>query len=277
MTTTMPPPPPPPAQPSGSAPPPPPTSSSPADPTPTRRGPLGILFAVLAIGITLVSVAYGVASVVNVLAVRTYHTTTSFPLTDTLVLRGGDSRITLVADATDEIVVEASVRRGIVDPPVVASMRGDELVLDGSCAQVFTSFCLVTLTVHVPQHLSLRGGLDDGTLTANGLIGPVALSIGDGWADLTDFDADTVDLSVVDGHAEISLVDAPESIRLRSGDGTASICLPQDAPAYAAAVSKADGSVRVEVPVDPRSSRPMDLSTVDGGISARLCADRPGG
>lgn len=238
---------------------------------PLRRGPLGVLFTVLAVGVTLVTLAYGVASLVNVLAVRTYHSTTAFPLTDTLVLKGGDSRITLVADATDEIVVESSVRRGIVDPPVVASMRGDELVLDGRCAQVLTSFCLVTLTVHVPRHLSLQGGLDDGTLVADGLIGPVALAIGDGRVDLRNMDADTVDLSAWDGSIDISLVRSPQSLRVRTADGRASVCLPSEAASYSVTERRADGSIRVGITVDPRSTRPMDLTTADGSIRVDLC------
>ncbi|MGZ4710935.1 MAG: hypothetical protein ACXWBN_19525 [Acidimicrobiales bacterium] len=243
-----------------------PTGSS-----PRPRGPLGWLFTVAAVLVTLLTLAYGVVFIVNVLAIRTYHSTTTFPLTDTLVLKGGDSRITLVADATDEIVVDATVRRGLVDARSVATMDGDELVLDGGCRSPFASFCSVTLTVHVPRHLSLRGGISDGSLTADGLIGPVSLSVADGRVDLANMDADTVDLAVVDGRVDLGLVSSPQSIRVRTADGRASVCLPEAAPAYAVTEHEADGAVRVDVPDDPRSSRPMDLSTADGSISVAFC------
>jgi hypothetical protein len=213
-----------------------------------------------------------VTTLVNVLGIRTYRSTTSFPLTHTLVLRGGDSRVTLVADATDQIVVESTVRRGIIDPGAVASMQGDTLVLHGDCvARVLTSFCSVTLTVHVPRDLSLRGSIDDGTLTAAGLVGPVALSIGDGRVDLRDMDADSVDLSALDGRVDVSLVRAPQSVRVRTADGSASICLPDESPGYSVTQHKADGAIHVGVADDPRSTRPMDLSTVDGSIRVDLC------
>ena len=270
MTTTMPPPPPPPAP---AAPPPP--AGAPRPPvgaTPTRWGPLGVLFTVAAVALTLATVIYGVTGLVNLLGVRTYRSTTAFPLTHTLVLRGGDSRITLVADATDQIVVESSVRRGIVDPGAVASMRGDELVLDGSCvARALPSLCLVTLTVHVPRDLALEGSLDDGTLTADGLVGPVSLTIADGRVDLRNMDADTVDLRTVDGSIDLSLARVPQSVRVHTSDGSASVCLPDESPGYSVPERTADGSIRVGVTDDPRSSRPMDLSTSDGSIRVDLC------
>jgi len=279
MTTTvppLPPPPPPPSPPPPSPPPPsppPPASSATAPPEPTRRGPLGVLFTVLAIGLTLVTLAYGVTTLVNVLGIRTYRTTTAFPLTHTLVLRGGDSRITLVADATDQIVVESSVRRGIIDPGAVAEMQGDTLHLDGACvARVLTSFCSVTLTVHVPRDLALQGSLDDGSLTADGLVGPVSLTIADGQVDLRNMDADTVDLSTSDGRIDLSLVSAPQSVRVHTSDGSASVCLPDESPGYSVTQRKVDGAIHVGVADDPRSTRPMDLRTADGSIRIDLCS-----
>ncbi len=228
---------------------------------PTRRGPLGILFSVLAVGVTLATMAYGVVSLVNVLAVRTYRTTTSFPLTDTLVLKGGNSRITLVADATDAIVVEASVRRGIIDPPALASVRGDELVLDGSCAQVLTSFCSVELTVHVPEHLNLRGGVDDGSLQASGLIGSVDVSIGDGWADLTDFDADTVDLSTADGqHRRSAWSTRPGRSACALPTVPSLAAYPVASPTYSVTASSGDGSRR------GRGYRRPEVESPDGAV-----------
>jgi hypothetical protein len=266
MTSTMPPPPP--ASPFG---PPRPGMRRTID----RHSPVGMLFAILAVGLAIVTIGYGVASIVNALALRTYHETLTFPLVDDLVLRAGDADITLIADATDEITVDYRVRRGLSDARPAAELQDGDLVLDGGCRSLFDSFCSVEMTVHVPPRINLHGGLEDGSLRGSGLVGTVDLGVADGWIDLDDLDADSVDMSVADGHAEISLIDAPASIRVRSADGTATVCLPADAPPYAVTVDQADGSVRVEVPDDPRSSRPMVLSTADGGITARFCTESP--
>jgi hypothetical protein len=236
-----------------------------------RRGPLGTVFTIVAIGLAVLTMVYGVAVVVNLLAVRTYRSTTTFPLTNTLVLHGGDSRDTLVADATDEIAVESVVRRGLVDDHPVARMDGDVLTLDGGCDSIVTSFCSVTIIVHVPRHLSLQGHIEDGSLTADGLTGAVSLSVADGRAELTRMDADSVDLSTLDGRADISLVSSPQSIRIRTGDGQASVCVPSEAPAYAITEHQGDGRIRVGIPDDPRSSRPIDLATTDGSVSLDFC------
>ncbi len=230
-------------------------------------------FTIVAVGMAVVTLVYGVWSLVNVLAIRTYRSTTSFPLTDTLVLRTGDGRVTLIPDATDEIVVEATVRRGLVDTREVATVQGGELVVDGACTAVFTSFCSVTLTVHVPRHLNLRGGIDDGRLTADGLIGSVDLRVGDGTVELHHLGSDHVDVSAVDGRVDIGLTDAPQVISLRTEDGTASVCLPAGAPSSSVTTTRrGDGSIVVDVPDDPRSSRSIALSTVDGRVAARFCS-----
>jgi hypothetical protein len=221
--------------------------------------------------LTVATLAYGVVSLVNVLAIRTYRSTTAFPLTDGLVLKGTDSRITLVADATDEIVVEATVRHGLIDSRPVATVRDGELVVDGGCTSPFGSFCSVTLTVHVPRHLDLSGRVEDGSLTADGLIGSVSLAVADGRVQLTHLSADTVDLTAADGSVDLGLVTSPRSIRVHTADGRAAVCIPSDAPTYAVSEHRADGSIRVGVPDDPRSGRPMDLSTADGSISVDFC------
>jgi len=249
------------------APAPPPAAGGPA----RRRGPLGWLLVVGSIAFTLATLAYGVTAIVNVLALRTYHSTSSFPLTDTLVLRTGDARVTLVSDATDAVVVDATVRRGLVSSRPVATMRGDQLVLDGSCRAVFVSFCSVTLTVHVPRHVNLSGHIEDGSLTAEGLVGTLSLSVVDGHVDLADMQADTVDLTTVDGRIDVTLRSSPQSVRIRTTDGRASVCLPTEAPPYSVTERKVDGAIRVDVPDDPRSTLPMDLSTVDGSISVAFC------
>jgi len=251
------------------------TVTSTTTPTPAAQerpaNPVRLVFVILAVGLALVTIGWGCASVVAALGIRTYHSTTSFPITDDLVIRGGDGSITLIADATDEIVVDATVRHGLGGAHPVASEQTDGLVLDGGCTSVFNTFCSVTFTVHVPRHLNLRGSVGDGSLTARGLVGTVAFSVGDGRVDLQEMDADSVDLSAGDGSIHVGLVSAPQSIHVVTGDGSGSVCLPSSTPSYAVILHKGDGSIHVDVPNDSRSSRTMALSTGDGSISARLC------
>ena len=187
------------------------------------------------------------------------------------MLKGGDSRITLVADATDEVIVESSVRRGLVDPPAVATCRATSSCSTVAAPRCSTSFCSVDAHRARAPAPQPAGGIEDGSLTARGLIGSVRVSVADGRVDLADMDADTVDLSIGDGSARLRLVNAPQSVSVRTGDGRGSVCIPSTSPSYAVTVHKADGSVRVDVASDARSSRPMTLTTGDGSVAAGFC------
>ncbi len=61
-------------------------------------------------------------------------------------------------------------------------------------------------------------------------------------------------------------------MRVHTNDGSASVCLPDGSPDYAVTERKADGTIRVGITDDPRSSRPMDLATSDGSIRVDLCS-----
>ena len=98
-----------------SPPPPPPTPPEDREgAAPGPRTPMMRAFAVLAVLFAVLAVAWTCFTAVDLLARRTYHTTDSYPVVGALDLQTGDANVTIVPDATDRIVVDRTVRRGLV-------------------------------------------------------------------------------------------------------------------------------------------------------------------
>jgi hypothetical protein len=264
-----------------------PTAMPPLDgaaPTPPRRPGrkvvvgAGVLFA-------LVSVGYGCLVLVNLLGQRTYHSTRHFPITHELVLDGGDENVTIVPDATDQVVVQQTVLRGIQHTHGSDHVDATgALHLGVKCPPWVPTTCNIHTTVHVPVDLDVRGSLGDGDLHATGLTGSFHLSAGDGSIELvrhvgdvwlhsgdgsvrlTELRARQVAVSTGDGSVSIDLAEPPDSVVLRSGDGSVNLAVPDDGTAYAVTTSTGDGSVHDDLANDPRASRHIDVHTGDGSV-----------
>lgn len=265
-----------------------PPALSPPSTSPARGGRSRALGAV-AIVVALVAVAYGCFVVVNLLGLRTYRTTSSYPAATDLELRGGDEKVTLVPDAGDRIIVERTVRRDLRPAKTTTKYSHGTLIVGGGCSAGLHVFCSASVTIHVPHHIDVRGHLSDGSFSASGLAGSVHLSTGDGsvhldrltgplWLHAGDgsvhvqrLSGPTVDIATGDGSVHVGLTTAPSSISVETGDGSVDVCLPRGAPAYAIATHTGDGGVDNQLPNDPRADRSMRVSTGDGHVSLHLC------
>lgn len=273
-----------------SPPPPPPTPPEDREgAAPGPRTPMMRAFAVLAVLFAVLAVAWTCFTAVDLLARRTYHTTNSYPVVGTLDLQTGDADVTIVPDATDRIVVDRTVRRGLVRVVDHDMERDGTLVIDDGCHRIFSWTCSTSITIHTPVQLTIQGRLADGNFHDRGTTGALSLSTGDGDIDLTqvtgavtlhtgDGDIAThaltspaVSIGSGDGNLSLELANSPQQIRIDTGDGDVDACLPRDTPPYAVTTHTGNGQVDNQLPTSPTADHALAVSAGDGDIHLHLC------
>jgi DUF4097 and DUF4098 domain-containing protein YvlB len=270
-------------------PPPPPPPSERRRPAARPRTPMMRAFAVLAVLFAVLTIAWTCFTVVDLLARRTYRTTASYPVVGVLDLQTGDADVTIVPDATARIVVDRTVRRGLVRVADHDVERDGTLVIDDGCHRIFSWSCSMAITIHTPVQLTVQGRLGDGDFHDQGTSGALTLSTGDGDIDLTRVtgavtlhtgDGDitahaltspAVSISSGDGDLSLELANAPQQIRIDTGDGDVDACLPADTPPYLVTTQTGDGQLDNQVPTSPSSDHVLAVSAGDGDIHLRLC------
>jgi hypothetical protein len=261
----------------------------PGAPPPRARTPMMRVFAVVGVLFALVAVGWACFSLVDLMAQRTYHTSSSYPTVATLDLQSGDADVTVVPDGTDRIVVDRTIHRGLDRVAIDDVEQGGELIIRSSCHQTFTGHCSMSITIHTPSQIAVIGHLHDGNFDDRGTTGPVQVSSGDGDVDLTGvtgpvvlhsgdgdvtvhgLDAPSVDISSGDGDLSLSLANAPGTVHVATGDGDADVCLPRTSPSYAVDAHTGNGSLDNQIPSDPSADRHLTLTTGDGDATLRLC------
>ncbi len=246
-------------------------------------------FAVLAVLFSLLAIAWACFTLIDTLALRTYHTTRTFPAVATLDLRTGDADVTIIPDATHQIVVDRTVRRGLVQVADHDAVHGNQLVLGDGCRRPFSWHCEMSITIHTPKQIDVIGTVGDGNVVDHGTNGRVELSAGDGDISLSgvtgqvgidggDGDvtmvglrAPAVSVSIGDGDLTLALANSPKQIRIQAGDGDVDACLPGDTPPYAVTTHNGSGQLRDQIPTSPTAGRGLAVSAGDGDINLHLC------
>ena len=247
------------------------------------------VFGVLAVAFALVTVTWGCWSLVDVLALRTYRSTSTLPIVHVVELRANDAEVTLIPDATDHIVVQRTIQRGLRRADAQAVERDGRLVVSGGCGRPFGWHCAVSFTIHVPIDVDVVGQLRDGTLHDRGTHGSVRIGSGDGNIDLDDVEgpvalhsgdgdvhlraltAPSVAVTSGDGSIDVRLAGSPATVTLRAGDGDVDVCLPRSTPPYAVTAHTGDGSLTNQIPSVPGSPRTMTVTTGAGDAWLHLC------
>jgi hypothetical protein len=267
-------------------PPPPLTTPPPGDSGGRRPGPGAALLVGVGIVLGVVAIVYAGFELVNAAAIRTYPSSHQFPITHNLVLDAGSGSVTVVPDATDRIVVDQAVKRGLHGAIATAAIGHDgALHIRTSCGGVLSVNCWIHTTVHVPAATSITGSIGDGSLAANGLTGTIHVQDGDGsihvtnqvgnvWVqsgngsvDLAGLTADSVDVGSGDGSVVVGFSRPPSMVSVHSGNGSVDLALPRDGTAYAISTSSGNGSVDNRVANDPGASRHIRVTTGDGSAS----------
>jgi hypothetical protein len=259
------------------------------DPISPPRTALMRIFGVAAVLFALATVAWGCYSLIDELALRTYHSTATLPIVHRVELQAGDADVRIVPDATDHIVVDRTIQRGLRRADSRTYERDGVLIVQGGCHGPFGWRCSMSITIHVPTQFEVVGRLGDGNLTdlgthglvqvsssdgdidLDGVVGAVQLHSGDGQVQIYALTAPTVQVTSGDGDMDVELASSPGSVALHSGDGNVDVCLPRTTSPYAVTTHTGDGTLDNQIPTDPGADLTMAITTGDGDALLHLC------
>jgi hypothetical protein len=260
-----------------------PTATQPADRAPHRSAWLvgGSVFCVLAL-------AYGVFSVVDLLAFGRdrFERTFTEPI-GTLEIDSDAGSVRIEGTSGSDTVVVASLRRGLRAPRHTETLVGDRLILDSDCPPVLTNYCNVSYTVRVPAHvdvvvsssgggvqLSDLSGAADVTSSGGGVratrtSGPLRLRSSGGGITGIDLRSPSVDASSSGGGVRLSFASPPTAVAVQSSGGGVTVELPNTPETYRLEATSSGGGVSTSVRTDPASTRVIDVHSSGGGVTVR--------
>jgi hypothetical protein len=258
-------------------------------PAPRSRSPIMRAFGVLAVLFALATVGWGCFSLIDALALRSYHSTTTLPIVHRVDLEAADADVTIVPDATAQIVIDRTARRGLQRADMQAFERNGTLIVRGGCGGPFGWTCSVSMTIHVPTDFDVVGHLGDGNLSDRGTHGLVQVSTGDGNIELDHVEgavqlhsgdgevqiyglvAPSVQVTSGDGDMDVQLASSPDAIALHSGDGNVDVCLPQSTPPYAVTTRLGGGNLNNQLPTEPGAGHTLTVTSGNGDALLHLC------
>ena len=238
---------------------------------------LGVLLAVLLVG-------WGAVQVVTLLARATDHRTATFDQVSAVDLALGFESVTVVGGDSSTVSLDRSWSWSLQEPTVSEEVIGGRLLVRSVCHWNIGWGCTghVRLTVPRGTPLTLRSGdgsmsvrgidaavdisTGDGKISARDIGGPLTTRSGDGSVDIRGLRAPTASVQTGDGSISIEFAVAPNSVAVRSGDGTLTVLVPRGTETYQLQLSTGDGRRDVSVPTDPSSARVLRLATGDGTL-----------
>ena len=250
----------------------------------------GVRRAWLVVGclVALPLLAVGMVQVVSVVA---HEERTELAEVDADDLRGlvvdnGAGSITVVGvDGSDTISVHARISEGLRATGHDLSVRGDSLVVQGTCPLFGSEWCAVDYTVEVPAglHVTADGServiVSDvtGGVTADSDVssvelarvgGEVTVSADQGRIDASDLRAERVHARADQGRVSLAFAESPDEIVVRADQGSVDIVLPDEADvAYATETDADQGTVSDRIRQDPVSPRSISVKADQGSIT----------
>jgi hypothetical protein len=240
---------------------------------------------VLAIGLSLLLVAYGAVVLASLLSRETRTSSASFDGIRTVQLDTSFESVEVVATpGATSVDLDRRWTWSLHEPSVSARQVGDRLVVSSGCSFSPGLPCTGRVRLAVPEDVRVVGGSSDGHLLLSGLTGDLdvhnadggvelrdvtgtlRLSTSDGSVDATGLTSRTVVVDTSDGSVRLSFANPPDSVRASTSDGSLEVVVPDDGTPYAVAVSVSDGSQQVDVPTDPGSAHRITVHTSDGSV-----------
>ena len=264
---------------------------------------------VLAVGVVLsvLAIAWGVLSLVNVLGRTSEDRTTTLPATGgQLVVASSGGGIRIAVGDVSDIRVVTHLEYGLSRPTLRQESGPDGVHLDASC-RWFNSFCSVDYDITVPSGLAVKAESSGGSITIRGVSGNIDTRSSGGSITVSDASGDvrarssggsvtvnsatgTVDLDSSGGSVEgtelrgdaraessggsvrLSFDTPPRSVRANSSGGRVEVRVPRVDGGYRVDASSSGGRQIVEVPTDPASSRQITVRS-SGGDARVLLTD----
>jgi hypothetical protein len=157
---------------------------------------------------------------------------------------------------------------GLQRPKVTAQVTAAGLDLTAKCPNgLLSSNCSVNYTLSVPVGVHLKLDTGDGSVSLEGIDGPVDVHSGDGSIRGIDLRSTQVTADSGDGTVSLAWAVAPDRVDLSTGDGSVNLSVPNDSGPYAIDKDTGDGSSDITVKQDPKATQTMRLRTGDGNIS----------
>jgi hypothetical protein len=240
---------------------------------------------VLAVGLSLLMVAWGAVTLASVLGRATEHRSATYAGIRVLDIDVGFESVQIVGKAEATAVsMERSYTWSLSRPTIGNRRDGDVLSVTSSRRFTVGLGCSGRIRLVVPNDAEVRAHGSDGSLTlreldglvdvstsdasvnASRLTGPLTLRTSDGSVEATGLRSQQVDAVTSDGSVRLTFVVPPPGVTARTSDGSILVVVPADGTAYDVSATTSDGGRDVSVPTDPDSSHRMELTTSDGSI-----------
>jgi hypothetical protein len=259
---------------------------------------------VAAVVLSLLLIAYGVVSVVSLMARETAHRSATFGGVTSLTVDLGFESLEVRGSSTASSVrLTRSYSWSFDRPSVGATEAGGRLTVRSDCGFSVGRGCTGHVRLVVPEGLpvtvhtsdgsvllrdltgSVSSSTSDGHVTVRNLSGPVAASSSDGGIDVSGVTGRlalrTRDGSIhgnglrsarvtaesSDGSIDLQFAAAPARVRAQSRDGSIGVLVPHDGTSYRVTTDVSDGHQEVSVPTDPGAVQHIDLKASDGSLT----------
>lgn len=247
-------------------------------------GTFGALFAVGSIGWgtfhTTVALAHGIE-----------HEVHRFDAADVqrIVVRTGSGHVTVAAEPTDTIVVNADVHTSIGGNRFHVQLDAGTLELRSTC-RWYEVWCAADVTISAPPSVELDLRSDNGNVGVHGsdapvhahshngrveLIdvgGPIAASTSNGRVTGEALRSTDVEASSRNGSVNLSFTVPVHQVRGSSSNGSVTVRVPDAPGAYRVDASTSNGRRTVEVRTDPAATDSITARSENGDVTVRYGA-----
>lgn len=182
-----------------------------------------------------------------------------------LTTDAGDVRVEEVMGAR-QVRVQARLHGAWHLPELTHEVRGNELAVDGECADRWPGECFTDLVVTVPagMHVEVRTAMGD--VSASATSGDLALHSSTGDVTAVDVRSTAVDVGTDLGDVDLGFASPPADVAVTAGTGDVHVTVPADGTAYAVQTFSDLGNQRTTVPLDANAARSIDVRTSLGEI-----------
>ena len=278
------------------------TQQAPA--APPKRSGARTTARVTAVVLSLLLIAYGVLSVISLIARETAHRSATFRgVTSLNVDLGFESLEVRGSSTASSVRMSRSYSWSFDQPSVGATQAGGRLTVNSDCGFGVGRGCSGHVRLVVPEGLPVTVHTSDGSVLLRDLTGSVTSSTSDGHVTLRNLSG-AVDASSSDGGMDVSGVTgrltlrthdgsihgsglrtsrvtaessdggidlrfatAPDHVQVQSKDGSIGVHVPRDVTSYRVTADVSDGHQDVSVPTDPGAARQIDVKASDGSIT----------
>jgi hypothetical protein len=251
-----------------------------------RRG-ARVVFLVLGGPLTLLLIVVTTIAITGTLARQSESTSLAFTgAVERIEIFLTNGSITVRGGATESVVGERVLTRGLQSPAITERIDGTTLFLEATCFPLGNTWCDVSYVLDVPSAVEVKahtaigsvlvsnvsGGTDvgsaTGTVTVEDTSGPLVLASGAGSIRGSGLRSATVEASTGAGSVELRFAASPQRVAAEAGAGSVDIELPRDGATYQIEeVPGSDSNIRVAVTTDPSSDRVLRLESGAGSVS----------